>query len=79
VSLFFTIVPFLVLWGLSLASIKTLEGKVTFLSTMEANFGSLFTGGWSYIHDQYRRAMYTWIGASIEIVTFLLAVVVLPI
>jgi hypothetical protein len=79
VSLFFIIVPFLVRWGLSLASIKTLEGKVTFLSTMEANFGSLFTGGWGYIRDQYRRVMYTWIGAPVEIVTFLLAIVVLSI
>jgi hypothetical protein len=52
---------------------------VTFLSTTESNFGSLFTGGWSYIRDQYRRAMYTWIGASVEIVTFLLAIVVLSI
>jgi hypothetical protein len=47
---------------------------VTFLSTMEANFGSLFTGGWRYIRDQYKRAMYTWIGAPVEIVTFLLAI-----
>jgi hypothetical protein len=47
---------------------------VTFLSTMEANFGSLFTGGWSYICDQYKRVMYTWIGAPVEIVTFLLAI-----
>jgi hypothetical protein len=44
---------------------------------MEANFASLFARGWSYIHDQYRRAMYTWIRAPIEIVTFLLAIVVL--
>jgi hypothetical protein len=50
---------------------------VTSLSTMEANFGSLFTGGWSYIRDQYRRVMYTGIGAPVEIVTFLLAIVVL--
>jgi hypothetical protein len=77
VSLFFTIVAFLVRWGLSLVSIGTLEGKVTSLSTMEANFGSLFTGGWSYIHDQYKRAMHTWIEAPVEIVTFLLAIVVL--
>jgi hypothetical protein len=62
-----------------LASIGTLEGKVTSLSTMEANFDSLFTRGWSYIHDQYKRAMYTWFGAPIEIVTFLLAIVVLSI
>jgi hypothetical protein len=66
VSLLFTIIAFLVRWGLSLASIETLEGKVTSLSTMEANFGSLFTGGWSYIHDQYRRAMYTWIGHPLK-------------
>jgi hypothetical protein len=79
VSLFFTIVAFLACWGLSLASIGTLEGKITSLSTMEAYFGSLFTGGWSYIRNQYRRAMYTWIGAPIERVTFLLAIVVLPI
>jgi hypothetical protein len=79
VSLFFTIVTFLIRWGLSLASIRTLEGKVTSLSTMEANFGSLFAGGWSYIRDQYRRVMYTWIGAPLEIVIFLLAIVVLPI
>ena len=78
-SLSFTIVAFLVRWGLSLASIKTFDGKVTFLSTMEANFGSLFTRGWSYIRDQYRRAMYTWIEAPVEIVTFLLAIVVLSI
>jgi hypothetical protein len=52
---------------------------VTFLSTMEANFGSLFARGWSYIRDQYRRAMYTWIGAPVEIVIFLLAIVVLSI
>jgi hypothetical protein len=52
---------------------------VTSLSTMEAKFGSLFTGCWSYIRDQYRRAMYTWIGAPVEIVTFLLLIVVLPI
>jgi hypothetical protein len=51
VSLFFTILAFLVLWGLSLVSIGTLEGKVTTLATMEANFGNLFTGGWSCIHD----------------------------
>jgi hypothetical protein len=51
VSLFFTIVAFLVWWGLSLASIRTLEGKVTSLSTMETNFGSLFTRGWSYSRD----------------------------
>jgi hypothetical protein len=76
VSLFFIIVAFLVRWDLSLASLKTLEDKVTSLSTMEANFGSLFTRGWSYIHDQYRRAMYTWIGAPTEIVTPLLAIVV---
>jgi hypothetical protein len=50
---------------------------VTSLSTMEANFGSLFAGGWSYIRDQYRRVMHTWIGAPIEIVTFLLTIVVL--
>jgi hypothetical protein len=79
VSLFFTIVAFLVRWGMSLASIKTLEGKVTSLSTMEANFDNLFTGGWSYISDQYRRVMYAWDWAPIEIVTFLLAIVVLPI
>jgi hypothetical protein len=79
VSLFFTIVVFLVRWGLSLVSIGTLEGKVTSLSTMEANFSSLFTGDWSYIRDQYRRVMYTWIGAPVEIVTFLFAIVVLPI
>ena len=78
-SLFFTIIAFLVRWGPSLVSIGTLEGKVTSLSTMEANFGSLFTGGWSYIRDQYRRVMYTWIRAPVEIVTFLLAIVVLPI
>jgi hypothetical protein len=77
VSLFFTIVAFLVWWGLSLVLIETLEGKVTSMSIMEANFGSLFTGGWSYIRDQYRRVMYTWIGAPVEIVTFLLAIVVL--
>jgi hypothetical protein len=76
-SLFFTIVAFLVRRGLSLASIGILEGKVTSLTTIEANFGGLFTGGWSYIHDRYRRAMYTWIGAPIEIVIFLLAIVVL--
>jgi fumarate reductase subunit D len=52
---------------------------VTSLSTMEANFGSLFAASWSYIRDQYRRAMYTWIGALVEIVTFLLIIVVLPI
>jgi hypothetical protein len=52
---------------------------VTSLSTMEANFDRLSTRGWSYIRDQYRRAMYTWIGAPIEIVTFLLAIVVLSI
>jgi hypothetical protein len=51
VSLLFTIVAFLVQWGMSLAMIRTLEGKVTSLSTMEANFGSLFTRGWSYIRD----------------------------
>jgi hypothetical protein len=79
VSLFFVIVAFLVRWGLSLASIGTLEGKVTTLATIKANFGSLFTGGWSCIHDQCKREMYTWIGASIEIVTPLLAIVVLPI
>jgi hypothetical protein len=79
VSLFFTIVAFLVRWGLSLVSIGTLDGKVTSLSTMEANFGSLFTQYWSYIHDQYRRAMYIGIGAPVEMVTFLLAIVVLPI
>jgi hypothetical protein len=79
VSLFFIIVAFLVRWGLSLASIGTLEGKVTCLSTVEANFGSLFTRGWSYIRDQYRRTMYTWIGAPVVIVTFLLAILVLPI
>jgi hypothetical protein len=50
---------------------------VTSLFTMEANFGSLFTGGWSYIRDRYRKVMYTWIGAPIEIVTFLLTIVVL--
>jgi hypothetical protein len=69
VSLFFTIVPFLVRWGLSSASIKTFDGKVTFLSTMEANFGSLFTRGWGYIRDQYRRVMYTCFGAPVEIMT----------
>jgi hypothetical protein len=79
VSLFFTIVPFLVRWGLSLASIKTFDGKVTFLSTMEANFGSLFTRGWGYIRDRYRRVMYTCFGAPVEIVTFLLTIVVLSI
>jgi hypothetical protein len=79
VSLFFTIVAFLVRWGLSLASIRTLEGKVTSLSTMEANFGSLFTRGWSYIRDHYRRAMYTWIRAPVETVTIPLTIVVLPI
>jgi hypothetical protein len=52
---------------------------VTSLSTMEANIGSLLTGGWSYIHDQYRRVMYTWIGAPVEIVTPLLSIVALPI
>jgi hypothetical protein len=77
--IFYTIVTFLVQWGLSLASIGALESKVTFLSTKEANFGSLFTGGQSYIHDQHRRAMYIWIGAPVEIVTPLLAIVVLPI
>jgi hypothetical protein len=60
VSLFFIIVAFLIRWGLSLATIRILEGKVTSLSTMEANFDNLFTRGWSYICDQYRRAMYTW-------------------
>jgi hypothetical protein len=55
VFLFFTIVALLVRWGLPLALIGTLEGKVTSLSTMEANFGSLFTSGWSYICDQYER------------------------
>jgi hypothetical protein len=79
VSIFFIIVAFLVRWGLSLASIGTLEGKVTTLDTMEANFGSLFAGGWSCIRDQCRREMYTWIGASVEIVTPLPAIVVLPI
>jgi hypothetical protein len=59
VSLFFIIVAFLVRWGLSLASIGILEGKVTSLSTMEANFDNLFTRCWSYIHDQYKRVMYT--------------------
>jgi hypothetical protein len=56
---------------------RDIEGKVTSLSTMEANFGCLFAGGWSYIRDLYRRAMYTWIGAPVEIVIFLLAIVVL--
>jgi hypothetical protein len=50
---------------------------VTTLVTMEANFGSLFARGWSCIRDQYRREMYTWIGAPIEIVTPLPAIVVL--
>jgi hypothetical protein len=50
---------------------------VTSLSTMEANFGSLFTRGWSYIRDQYRRVMDTWNGEPIEIVTFLLTIVLL--
>jgi hypothetical protein len=62
-----------------LVSIGTLEGKVTTLATMEANFGSLFAGGWSYIRDQCRREMYTWIGAPVQIVTPLPAMVVLPI
>jgi hypothetical protein len=78
VPLYFIIVAFLARWGPSLASIGTLEGKVTMVSTMEANFGSLFIGGWSCIRDQCRRAMYTWIGAPIEIVTLLPAIVVLP-
>jgi hypothetical protein len=77
VSLFFTIVAFLVRWGLSLASIRILEGNLTSLSTIDANFDNLFTGGWSYIHDQYKRVMYAWIGAPVERVTFLLAIVVL--
>jgi hypothetical protein len=77
VSIFFIIVAFLVRWGLSLASIGTLEGKVTTLDTMEANFGSLFAGGWNCIRDQCRREMYTWIGASVEIVIPLPAIIVL--
>jgi hypothetical protein len=47
-----TIVAFPLSWSLSLASIGTLEDKVTTLATMEANFDSLFTGGWSCIYDQ---------------------------
>jgi hypothetical protein len=78
-SIFFTIVAFLVWWVLSLATIRTLEGKATTLATMEANFGSLFAGGWSYIRDQCRREMYMWIGAHVEIVTPLRAIVVFPI
>jgi hypothetical protein len=52
---------------------------VTTLAAMEANFGSFFTRGWSCIWDQSRREMYTWIGAPIEIVTSLSAIVVPPI
>jgi hypothetical protein len=52
---------------------------VTTLATMEVNFGILFVDGWSCIHNQYKREMYTWIGAPVEIVTPLIAIVVLPI
>jgi hypothetical protein len=62
-----------------MASIGTLEGKVTTLATMEANFGILFAEGWSCICDLCRRHMYMWIGSPVEIVTPLLAIVVLPI
>jgi hypothetical protein len=51
---------------------------VTTLATMEANFGSLFAGGWSCICDQCRREMYMWNGAPVEIVTPLPAIVLLP-
>jgi hypothetical protein len=40
-----TVVAFLVWWDLLLASIGTLEGKMTTLSRMEENFGSLVIGG----------------------------------
>jgi hypothetical protein len=52
-----------------LALIGALEGKVATLSTLEANFGSLFVGGWSCIQVLCRMEMYTWIGTPAEIVT----------
>jgi hypothetical protein len=57
--------------------IRTLEGKVTTLSTMEANVGSPDIGGWRCICGPCRREMYTWIGTPVEVVTPLPTIVAL--